>query len=159
MNCAALSMEVIVNRSSLTLAGALIGAALLAGCAGKDDTGSQQPQDQGAPGGPGADDTGITNVETGGGTDLGDGGQLDTSTGSFACGELTCLGAYEFCHVTLSGTKGSGEERDYSCELTPESCLPEPTCDCLSSTGAIDGKIEQCSADGDGNLFVELALP
>jgi len=161
-----------MTRKFLTLT--LLSAALLAGCSGKDDTdddATQRPQDQGSQDQGGTDqgtdsaltDTGITAVDTSdaGTGDLGDGGQLDTSTGSFDCGDKTCLVAYEYCYTTLSGTKdsGGGDGSEYSCELTPDACLPEPTCGCLTTSGAIDGMVEQCTADGDGNLFVELALP
>ncbi len=138
-------------------------AVTLAGCGEKDGDApagdSGQSGDGGGDGGGGdaGDDSGGSGLDTEAGT--GDGGgdnSLDTSEGTFSCGELTCLAVYEYCFASHSG---ASKDIDYSCEVTPEACLPEPDCSCLSSEGVYDSMLEDCAQDDEGNLFVDLYLP
>ncbi len=138
---------------------ALLALLTLAACGGKADEPSDPQLDP--TGGDSSGDSaggdsggGFQTVEGTGGQ--GDQGGLDTALGRFDCGDKVCIAVYEYCYTVISG---GGADSAYSCELSPEPCLPEPDCACLTTTGAVDPLLERCAADEDGNLFVELELP
>lgn len=126
-----------------TLLAVLVIGSVTIGCDNKNDTGQHDGFGTLGPGGGGPGN-----------------GVLDTSLGSFDCGDQTCLVDYEYCHITHPGTKdGEADGVEYRCDLTPETCLPDPTCGCLDAQGVTDPEVEECGLDIDGHIVVQLYLP
>ena len=76
----------------------------------------------------------------------------------FACGDDACALGEEYCQVTYPGLPGASI--DYACQALPDSCVGQPSCDCLSSE-LFDGQFGpyECVERDDGEVELQLYLP
>lgn len=88
--------------------------------------------------------TGATDSSSSSGSDTG-----DTGAPQFACGNLSCSLADEYCQVFHPGVEG---EIIFTCQPIPAACLPEPDCMCLAAQ-AIEG---ECTGTSESGLRVDV---